>query len=104
MHTGEKPPSCNTCGKSSIQIGELESLKMIHSKGNYKFTCKTFSIFFCLHVTKRRPCLWAFNPPTTVGLWPIFNVPGVKKSGILTIFGPVLANLEDFLTEKKKNQ
>ena len=37
-----------------------------------------------------------------MGLWPIFNVPGVKKNVILTIFGHVLANLDDFLTEKKK--
>ena len=53
---------------------------------------------------------WAFNPP----LWasrPILNdfigktfptwLPGVER-GILTIFGPILAILEDFFTEKEK--
>ena len=39
----------------------------------------------------------------TIFLSCIFWPPGVKKGGILTIFGHILVILEGFLTEKKKN-
>ena len=80
------------------------------SKGKYILLVLKKSLF---EFVKTR-IFWHYAPknPSPCGGWVCgpsahdcmhVQTPGVRKSAILTIFGPALAKLEDFLTEKKKS-